>query len=109
MGVCTCDVDTTLIGAFSVFDGDSGALRERNAGAVAPGDDVADLRVRMAVSGADKVDVDQALQEVLALYCCGPAGGGGVRTRTQNRIRTVSYLVPRTKVQAGFEFLTESE
>ena len=98
-----------LIGAFSVFDGDSGALRERNAGAVAPGDDVADLRVRMAVSGADKVDVDQALQEVLALYCCGPAGGGGVRTRTQNRIRTVSYLVPRTKVQAGFEFLTESE
>jgi hypothetical protein len=96
-----------LIGAFSVFDGDEGPLRERALDAPVTGDESADLRVRLAVSADERTDVDKALQEVLALYCCGPAGGGGVRTRTQNRIRTVSYMVPRAAVDPSFEFLQE--
>ena len=92
-----------LIGAMSVFDSDDGALRRTGLEGLEP----ADMRMRLAVSGEDKSEVDKALQEVLALYCCGPAGGGGVRTRTQNRIRTVSYLVPRGRVRSGFEFYGE--
>jgi hypothetical protein len=98
-----------LIGAFSVFDGNDGPLRERALNALISSDASSDLRVRLAVSSDKKPDVDKALQEVLALYCCGPAGGGGVRTRTQNRIRTVSYMVPRTIVNPSFEFLQEGE
>jgi hypothetical protein len=88
-----------LIGATSAFDDDDGALRE-------PLADLAneDLRVRLAVSSEDKTKVEQALQEVTALYCCGPAGGGGVRTRLQARICTLSYLVPRDLATTRFSF-----
>ncbi len=87
-----------LIGALSVFDGDGGTL------AAAAGD-MQEVRVRLAVSGRDRRPVDQAVQEVLALLCCGPAGGGGMRSQVRNRVRTVSYLVPRNRVSAGFSFL----
>ena len=87
-----------LIGALSVFDGDGGSLA-----AAAP--DLEEVRVRLAVSGTDRRPVDQAMQEVLALLCCGPAGGGGMRSQVRNRVRTVSYLVPRNRVSPGFSFL----
>ena len=88
-----------LIGALSVFDGDAGSL----AAAAAP--DLEEVRVRLAVSGGDRGPVDQAMQEVLALLCCGPAGGGGMRSQVRNRVRTVSYLVPRNRVSPGFSFV----
>jgi hypothetical protein len=88
-----------LIGALSVFDGDSGSL----AAAAAP--DLEEVRVRLAVSGGERRQVDQAMQEVLALLCCGPAGGGGMRSQVRNRVRTVSYLVPRNRVSPGFSFI----
>ena len=87
-----------LIGALSVFDDDGGALA-----AAAP--DLPEVRVRLAVSGPDRRPVDQAVQEVLALLCCGPAGGGGMRSQVRNRIRTASCLVPRKRVGAGWSFL----
>jgi hypothetical protein len=86
-----------LIGALSVFDDDGGSL-------AAEAGELAEVRVRLAVSGAARLPVEQSLQEVLALLCCGPAAGGGMRSRVQNRIRTVSYLVPRNMVSPGFEF-----
>ncbi len=88
-----------VIGAISAFDNDRGDLRHALADLGAE-----DLRVRLAVSGEDKRKVDAALQEVTALYCCGPAGGGGVRTRMQQRIRTLSYLVPRELAPTRFSF-----
>ncbi|MGC2785777.1 MAG: acyclic terpene utilization AtuA family protein [Roseiarcus sp.] len=88
-----------LIGATSVFDSDEGDLRVSFAG-LAP----EDLRVRLAVSGEDKAQIEKALQEVNALYCCGPAGGGGVRTRVHARIRTLSYVIPRDLTLARFSF-----
>lgn len=88
-----------LIGATSVFDSDEGDLRVSFAG-LAPGD----LRVRLAVSGEDKAQIEKALQEANALYCCGPAGGGGVRMRVQARIRTLSYVIPRDLTLARFSF-----
>jgi len=87
-----------LIGALSVFDSDAGSL------AAEAGGELAEVRMRLAVSGAERLPVEQSLQEVLALLCCGPAGGGGMRSRVQNRIRTVSYLVPRNMVSPGVEF-----
>ncbi len=87
-----------LIGALSVFDSDQGSLALETAG------ELAEVRMRLAVSGAERLPVEQSLQEVLALLCCGPAGGGGMRSRVQNRIRTVSYLVPRNMVSPSVEF-----
>ena len=60
-----------LIGLSSVHDGNDGQLSQ--ASTASP----QDVRVRLAASGALQDDADQAAREVLALYCCGPAGGGG--------------------------------
>lgn len=89
-----------LIGAVSVFDSENGVLRRQ-----VSGDFQDDIRMRLAVSAAERADVDRALQEVMALYCCGPAGGGGIRTRTQSRIHTVSYLIPRERVRTDHYLL----
>jgi hypothetical protein len=87
-----------LIGALSVFDSDAGHL------AAAADFEAPEIRVRLAVSGSERQPVDQSVQEMVSLFTCGPAAGGGVRTRTQNRIRTVSYLVPRNRVMPHIEF-----
>jgi hypothetical protein len=42
---------------------------------------------------------------VVALYTCGPAGGGGVRTTLTPRLNTLSCLVPREAVPTGFEMV----
>ncbi|MBO1078245.1 acyclic terpene utilization AtuA family protein [Roseomonas haemaphysalidis] len=81
-----------LIGVVSVFDGDGGGLRE--ASAEAPGD----VRLRLAFASDSKADAARASREVLSMYCCGPAGGGGVRQRVTDRIRTLSFLVPRERL-----------
>ena len=88
-----------LIGVSSSFDDDGGSLW-RDADLLAP-----DVRVRLAVRAPQKALADNAVQEVLALYCCGPAGGGGVRTRVIRRVETRSCLVPRSVVTEGFTFL----
>lgn len=85
-----------LIGLASVHDGDDGKLWQ--ASAAMP----QDVRVRLAASTTLQDDADQAAREVLALYCCGPAGGGGVRWRTTQRIRTQSYLIDPDLLQMGF-------
>jgi hypothetical protein len=77
-----------LIGVASVHSGDGGDRWRDDARNPAQ-----DIRVRLAVSARTQDDADQAAREALALYCCGPAGGGGVRWRTTPRIRTQSYLM----------------
>jgi len=86
-----------LIGALSVFDSDQGELANETG-------TLDEVRVRLAVSASERAPVDQSLQEVLALLCCGPAAGGGMRSQVRNRIRTVSYLVPRNLVSPTVEF-----
>ena len=91
-----------LIGVASVFDSDDGALRS------APGKEqgeAQDVRVRMAVEDSDRSRVEAATQEVLALLCCGPAGGGGMRRAHVERIHTVSYLVPKDSIRPKVHFL----
>lgn len=89
-----------LIGVLSVFGDDAGkalAEQEPTGGC--------DVRLRVAGVHADRVQVERMLREVTALYTCGPAGGGGVRTTITQRLNSVSCFVPRALVPATFRFL----
>lgn len=79
-----------LIGVASVFADDAGRWWE---GAQAPG--APDVRLRIAASTATRDEADAIAREVLALYTCGPAGGGGVRTHVTPRLASDSIYVPR--------------
>lgn len=90
-----------LVGTVAAFDGDDGGLLRRFGGAPD------EVRLRLAVAGPDRTAVERALREVLSLYLNGPAGGGGVRSRVEHRLNTVSCLVPRERVAPRFAFLEE--
>ena len=89
-----------LIGVASVFGDDDG----RWLAAQAPGH-ARDVRLRVALRHADRAAAEQLARETVALYTCGPAGGGGVRTQLRPTLGTVSCLLPREAVPAGFEML----
>jgi hypothetical protein len=92
-----------IVGTVSAFDSDSGDLLAEFGGSA-----TGDYRVRFAFGGPSRRDVERAVQEVNALYCCGPAGGGGVRQSVKPRVRTLSHLVPRQFVQPTFHFAGEA-
>jgi hypothetical protein len=89
-----------LIGVASIFGDDAGHWLA----AQAPGE-ARDVRLRVALKHADRAKAERLLREVTALYCCGPAGGGGVRTALRPRLGTVSCLVPRESVPARHRFI----
>lgn len=93
-----------LIGVTSVFGDDAGRwLAEQ------PPGDARDVRLRVALKHTDRRQAERLLREVTALYCCGPAGGGGVRTALRPRLGTVSCLVPREAVPAHHRFVEGSD
>ena len=86
-----------LIGVMSVLADDAGDAWARF-------NDLADgaqedVRLRVAFAGPDKADVARGLHEVEALYCAGPAGGGGIRLAMRPRIAAISCFVPRDAVR----------
>jgi len=86
-----------LIGVTSVLGDDAGRWLD------ATGDGGArDVRLRVALQHRDHASAQRLLREVTALYTCGPAGGGGVRTAMRPRLGTVSCLVPREAVPTGY-------
>lgn len=91
-----------LIGTVSTFDGDGGDLR-----AASDWNADGEYRVRMATKGPDKQMAQWIADEVLSLYCSGPAGGGGVRHRIVPQITTASILVDRAKVSATARLVEE--
>ena len=92
-----------LIGVTSVLGDDAGRWLD------APRADHAvegrDVRLRVALQHRDHASAQRLVREVTALYCCGPAGGGGVRTAMRPRLGTVSCLVPREAVATGYQML----
>ncbi|MWL90746.1 acyclic terpene utilization AtuA family protein [Cupriavidus sp. SW-Y-13] len=91
-----------LIGVLSVFADDSGAMIS----APQPHEaDARDVRMRVALAHEDKAVAQALLREVNALYTCGPAGGGGVRTGLRARLNATSCLVPRDAVTATHAFV----
>ena len=89
-----------LIGVASVFGDDNGRWL---AGTLDSG--AQDVRLRVALRHAERVQAEKLVREVTALYCCGPAGGGGVRTALKPTLGTLSCLLPREQVRARFEML----
>jgi hypothetical protein len=90
-----------LIGAVSLFADDAGHMLS----AFAPSE-ARDVRLRVAAAHDDRDTADEVGREVTALYTCGPAGGGGVRTAVRARLETLSCFVPREAVRAGFEMVS---
>ena len=84
----------------SVFGDDGGRALAR-----LPLGDARDVRLRVACAHPDRAPGGGVLREVTALYTCGPAGGGGVRTAITPRLNSASCLVPRDLVPASFTFL----
>lgn len=92
-----------LIGVASVLADDEGRWWAQHGACTAnPPDDV---RLRVATASALRSEVEHMTREVLALYTCGPAGGGGVRTHITPRLGSDSCLVPRDWLQPTWRFV----
>ncbi len=88
-----CPVRIDIIGTVSTFDSAKGTLRSR-ATPVPDGE----YRVRASARSVDRKVVERVSNEVLSLYCCGPAAGGGVRQSVTSQVQTASVLVDRDRV-----------
>jgi hypothetical protein len=90
-----------LIGVCSLFGDDAGraqaASREGTGWRQAR-----DVRLRVAAATNDRSQAEALMNEVNALYTCGPAGGGGVRTASRQRLNALSCFVPRELVQENW-------
>jgi len=89
-----------LIGALSILGDDAGRML-----ADTPDSGLRDVRLRVAATHADRAQAERLTREVMALYTCGPAGGGGVRAALTPRLNTLSCLLPREAVPVRFELL----
>jgi hypothetical protein len=86
-----------LIGVASVWADDQGRwLADQPIG------DARDVRLRLAMRHTDAAQARRLLAEVTALYTCGPAGGGGIRTSLRPTLGTLSCLLPREQVPTRF-------
>ncbi len=90
-----------LIGALSILADDGGRML-----AATPDGGARDVRLRVAATHDDRAEAERLGREVMALYTCGPAGGGGVRTALTPRLNTLSCLVPREAVPTRFEMVS---
>lgn len=89
-----------LIGVGSVFGDDDNRWQQDLSA-----HDARDVRLRAAWRQPDRATAERLAREVTALYTCGPAGGGGVRTALRPTLGTVSCLVPREQVPARHHFV----
>lgn len=99
LGLGRLQVRADLIGVTSVFADDAGRWWDQHSTR-----DTEDVRLRIAAASGERGDVEQLTREVLALYTCGPAGGGGVRTAITPRLGSDSCYVPRDWLQPAWSF-----
>jgi hypothetical protein len=83
-----------VLGTQAIFDSDDRGRRPR----VAPAAD-GEYRLRAAVRSPSRRIAQQVADEVLSLYCSGPAGGAGVRQHVSPQVGTASILVDRARVR----------
>ena len=96
---------TDLIGVTSVWGNDaSDWLAQADLSHAAP-----DVRLRMAWQHEDHATAARLPREINALYCCGPAGGGGVRTHMRQRLGLSSCLVAQEQIHTGFHWANSSQ
>jgi len=89
-----------LIGVLSIFADDGGKSYTQQK----PGHG-RDVRLRVALSHQDRTAAERLAREVTALYTCGPAGGGGVRTSIRARLGLESHTVMRGHVRMRHVFI----
>lgn len=89
-----------LIGVVSVFAAD-GEPRWATPNATP----ARDVRLRVAAANENQRLVEALLHEVTALYTCGPAGGGGIRTTLTPRLHSTACYVPRELIQPTWCFV----
>jgi hypothetical protein len=68
----------------------------------------AEIRLRFAAQHQNRGQVELLLDEVEALYCAGPAGGGGVRRHLTPRLASASCLIERERVEPRVTFVGEA-
>jgi len=98
------DLRIDYIGSASVFTADDGggpSFKAQNG--------FEDIRLRVAAAHRDKATANLLCRELTALYTCGPAGGGGVRTSLRPRLNTLVAYVPRDLVQSSYEFFSDEQ
>lgn len=88
------DLRVDIVGTGAVFDNDTSDRR----GAINSAFD-GEFRVRTAIRTADKDTGAYVNDEVLSLFCSGPAGGGGYRCSVTGQVNTASILVPRSTIE----------
>ncbi|MEN9891915.1 MAG: hypothetical protein RLY78_2210 [Pseudomonadota bacterium] len=87
-----------LIGVASVLADDGGRWLD-----ALPAGEATDVRLRAATRQPTRAAAERLTREVTALYTCGPAGGGGVRTALRERLATASCLLPRAHIHTRVE------
>ena len=95
-------VRVEVLGTGAIFDSNGGGSRPpvtRDAG---------EYRIRAAVRSTKRKVAQQVSDEVLSLYCSGPAGGAGVRQYVSPQVSTASILIDRSRVKAQVEVVEEA-
>jgi len=92
-----------LIGVASVLADDRGRWLHNT-----PAGSATDVRLRGGTRQADKGRATRLMREVNALYTCGPAGGGGVRTALRPTLGTISCPLDREHAPTGFDLLEDT-
>jgi len=87
-------VRVEVLGTQAIFDSDA---QQRRPDVVFPSD--GEYRVRAAVRSVERRVAQRVSDEVLSLYCSGPAAGAGVRQHVTAQVSTASILVDRARVQ----------
>jgi hypothetical protein len=93
-----------FLGYASVFNDDQGGWAQEQAQARAD-TAMGDIRLRVAARATQRNDAEQLVREVLSLYTCGPAGGGGVRTQITPRLASESWFIPRDWLQPTWSLM----
>lgn len=88
-------VRVEVLGTGAVFENDSGYPVD----AVSP-PGWGEYRLRAAVRSVDQATAQYVADEVLSLFCSGPAGGGGYRCQVADQVATSSVLVDRENIDA---------
>lgn len=68
-------------------------------------DEGGECRLRVAGTSPDRDGAEAVEEEVTALYTCGPAGGGGARTRSTEVIGILSTTIGRDLVEPGITYV----
>ncbi len=95
-------VRVEVLGTGAIFDSNDRGRRPSGAGVAE------EYRVRAAVRSAKRKVAQQVSDEVLSLYCSGPAGGAGVRQHVSPQVSTASILIDRTRVKAQVAMVEEA-